>query len=207
MWLLVSILGVHVNLLSEISTCLEFYVISSKATSCDRLRLFTLSIFDSKTVVLVQKFAYQCLLEAWFFSQMAAPSPWSLAVAAALAASLLFVAVDAVPPSTDHGIMSIKNDLPYAITIVCHSNVEKQPSQYTHPAHNLQFDFDTKKHLTWTCTFESEAASGTFIMWKSPAAGGPGNLCLEVCQWRADLQGLKVLRNGTSNTVLVYMWH
>ena len=31
--------------------------------------------------------------------------------------------------------------------------------------------------------------------------------CASNCAERADLQGLKVLRNGTSNTVLVYMWH
>jgi hypothetical protein len=135
---------------------------------------------------------------------MAAPSPWSLAVAAAV---LLIMVVDAIPPSTDHGIMSIKNNLPYPITVICSSNTETRPPVYTRPSRSLQFDFDTRKHLSWTCTFQSEGPDGTFILWKSAAAGGPGNLCIEVCQWRVDLQGLKVLRNGTGHTVLVYVWH
>ncbi|KAG0565861.1 hypothetical protein M758_7G018300 [Ceratodon purpureus] len=140
---------------------------------------------------------------------MAAPmSPWSLAVATALAIFLLSATVgEAIPPSTDHGILSIKNNLPYPINIVCNSNTAMHPPFYAHQNHSLQFDFDTRKHLSWTCTFQSEGPDGTFIMWKSKAAGGPGNLCLEVCQWKVDLQGLKVLRNGTGKIVLVYMWH
>ncbi|XP_073395226.1 uncharacterized protein [Physcomitrium patens] len=128
--------------------------------------------------------------------------------AAALAVSSLCIVVGGQlsQPGTDHGIMSIKNNLPYQVTIICESNVEKKPSFHAVAGASLQFDFDTKQHLQWACSFQSEGPQGSFVMWRSPASGGPGYLCIQVCQWRANLQGLSVLRTG-GNTALVYLWH